>query len=168
MSWEQTIVDSLKKADISLISYVPDHSIGKVASIIEKDDIFQLIPATREEEAIGIAVGGYAVGKKAAVFMQTSGFGNSVNAIATLCVPARAPIPMFINMRGGPGEFNISQVAMGKITNPIMDMLGIVNYTINDEFKMDQLIDGALKLCFANRQPVGICLTSLLHGGKSV
>ena len=59
MSWEQTIVDSLKKADISLISYVPDHSIGKVASIIEKDDFFQLIPATREEEAIGIAVGGY-------------------------------------------------------------------------------------------------------------
>ena len=81
MSWEQTIVDSLKKADISLISYVPDHSIGKVASIIEKDDFFQLIPATREEEAIGIAVGGYAVGKKAAVFMQTSGFGNSVNAL---------------------------------------------------------------------------------------
>jgi sulfopyruvate decarboxylase TPP-binding subunit len=98
--------------------------------------------------------------------MQSSGFGNSVNAIASLCVPARTPIPMFINMRGGPGEFNIAQVSMGRAVIPIMDQLGLPHFTLEDDGKMDKLLDGAMKLCHANRQPLAICLTQMLHGGK--
>ena len=166
MSWADIIVDSLKKWDTSLITYVPDISIHQVTSLIEADPFFHLVSATREEEAIGIAVGAYAVGRNSAVFMQSSGFGNSVNALASLCIPCRTPIPIFINLRGGTGEFNIAQVAMGRTTRPILDLLGLVHFTLEDEYKMDKVVDGALKLCHANRQPVAICLTQLLHGGK--
>ena len=166
MNWAETIVQSLKDWDTSLIAYVPDISIDRVTSLIEDDPFFHLVSASREEEAIGIAVGGYAVGRNAAVFMQSSGFGNSVNALASLCIPARTPIPLFINLRGGPGEFNIAQVAMGRTTRPILDLLGLVHFTLEDEYKMDKVVDGALKLCHSNRQPVAICLTQLLHGGK--
>jgi sulfopyruvate decarboxylase subunit alpha len=166
MNWAETIVQGLKDWNTSLIAYVPDISIHQVTSIIGEDPFFHLVSATREEEAVGIAVGSYAAGRNAAVFMQTSGFGNSINALASLCIPARTPIPFFINMRGGTGEFNISQVPMGRATVPILDQFGIVNYTINDDYRMDKLVDGAMKLCHANRQPVAICLTQLLHGGK--
>ncbi|MDA1129399.1 MAG: thiamine pyrophosphate-binding protein [Chloroflexi bacterium] len=166
MNWAEIIVKALKDWDISLIAYVPDISIDQVTSLIEKDPFFRLVPATREEESIGIAVGSYAAGRNAAVFMQSSGFGNSVNAIATLCIPARTPIPMFINLRGGPGEFNISQVAMGQAVKPIMDQLGLVHFTLDDDRNMEKILDGAMKLCYANRQPLGVCLTQLLHGGK--
>ena len=166
MPWAETIVQSLKKWDTSLIAYVPDISIDQVTSLIEADPYFHLVSASREEEAIGIAVGSYAVGRNAAVFMQSSGFGNSINAIASLCIPARVPIPIFINLRGGVGEFNIAQVAMGRTTRPILDLLGLVHFTLEDENKLDTLLDGALKLCHANRQPVAICLTQMLHGGK--
>ena len=166
MNWAETIVQGLKDWDTSLIAYVPDISIHQVTSIIEQDPFFHLVSATREEEAVGIAVGAYATGRNSAVFMQSSGFGNSVNAIASLCIPARTPIPLFINLRGGPGEFNIAQVAMGRTTRPILDQLGLVHFTLEDEYRMDKVVDGALKLCHANRQPVAICLTQLLHGGK--
>ena len=166
MSWADIIVDSLKKWDTSLIAYVPDISIHQVTSLIEADPFFHLVSATREEEATGIAVGAYAVGRNSAVFMQSSGFGNSINALASLCIPCRTPIPLFINLRGGTGEFNIAQVAMGRTTRPILDLLGLVHFTLEDEYKMDKVVDGALKLCHANRQPVAICLTQLLHGGK--
>ncbi len=166
MPWAETIVKALKDWDTSLIAYVPDISIHQVTSIIEKDPYFHLVSAAREEEAIGIAAGSYAVGRNAAVFMQSSGFGNSVNAIASLCLPARIPIPMFVNLRGGPGEFNIAQVAMGRSTRPILDLFGIVHFTLESEDRMDRLLDGAIKLCHANRQPVAICLTQMLHGGK--
>ena len=73
---------------------------------------------------------------------------------------------MFINLRGGAGEFNIAQVQMGRTTRPIMDLLGLVHFTLEDEYRMDTLLDGALKLCHANRQPVAICITQMLHGGK--
>ena len=166
MNWAETIVESLKKSNTSLIAYVPDISIHQVTSLIEADPFFHLVSASREEEAIGIAVGSYAVGRNSAVFMQSSGFGNSVNAIASLCIPARVPLPIFINLRGGVGEFNIAQVAMGRTTRPILDLLGLVHFTLENENRLDTLLDGALKLCHSNRQPVAICLTQMLHGGK--
>ena len=73
---------------------------------------------------------------------------------------------MFLNLRGGTGEFNIAQVPMGRSTRPILDQLGLVHYTLEDEYRMDDIVNGAMKLCHANRQPVAICLTQLLHGGK--
>ena len=166
MNWAENIVQALKKWDTSLVAYVPDISIHQVTSLIDADPYFHLVSASREEEAIGIAVGSYAVGRNAAVFMQSSGFGNSVNALASLCIPARTPIPMFINLRGGVGEFNIAQVAMGRTTRPILDLLGLVHFTLENEQRLDTVLDGALKLCHANRQPVAICLTQMLHGSK--
>ena len=166
MTWSETIVQGLKKWNTSLVAYVPDISIHQVTGLIENDPYFHLVSATREEEAIGVAVGAYAVGRNAAVFMQSSGFGNSINALASLCIPCRVPIPIFVNLRGGLGEFNMAQVAMGRATRPILDVLGLVHFTLDDEYKMDQVVDGALKLCHANRQPVAICMTQLLHGGK--
>ena len=166
MTWAESIVQALKNWNTSLIAYVPDISIDQVTSLIDADPFFHLVSATREEEAIGIAVGAYAVRRNAAVFMQSSGFGNSVNALASLCVPYRTPIPLFINLRGGAGEFNIAQVAMGRTTRPILDLLGMVHFTLEDQHNMDRVLDGALKLCHASRQPVAICLTQLLHGGK--
>ena len=166
MNWAEQIIQTLKDWDTSLIVYVPDISIHQVASLIEADPYFKLVSATREEEAIGIAVGSYATGRNAAVFMQSSGFGNSINAIASLCIPARTPIPMFINLRGGLGEFNIAQVPMGRAVVPILDQLGLPHYLLEDDGNMDSLLNGAMKLCHANRQPLAICLTTSLHGGK--
>ena len=38
---------------------------------------------------------------------------------------------------------------------PILDTVRrIVSYTIDDDYRMDNLLDGAMKLCYANRQPV--------------
>ena len=166
MTWAETIVQALKDSRVSLVVYVPDISIHQVTKLIDEDPYFHLVAATREEEAIGIAVGSYAVGRNAAVFMQSSGFGNCVNALASLCIPCRVPVPMFINMRGEVGEFNIAQVAMGRGTRPILDVLGLPHYTLDNEDRLAQRVGGALSLCYASRQPLAMCLTPLLHGGK--
>jgi len=166
MTWAQDLVRCLKGADVSLIAYVPDISISQATQLMEDDPYFRVVPATREEEAIGIAAGSYAVGRNAAVFMQSSGFGNCVNAIASLCIPCRIPVPLFINLRGQLDEFNIAQVAMGRATRPILDVLGLPYYTLDTVDRLDQQVSGALKLCFASRQPLALCLTPLLHGGK--
>ena len=166
MNWADTIVQSLKQNDVSLVAYVPDISIHQVTKLLEDDPYFHVVSATREEEAIGIASGAYSVGRNAAVFMQSSGFGNCINALASLCIPSRIPVPMFINMRGEIGEFNIAQVAMGRATRPILDVLGLPYYTLDTVDRLDQQVSGALQLCYASRQPLALCLTPMLHGGK--
>ena len=168
MTWADTIVRALKDGQVSLVAYVPDNNINQVATLMEDDAYFHVVSATREEEAIGIAAGAYAAGRNAAVLMQSSGFGNCINAIASLCIPARIPVPMFINLRGQVGEFNIAQVAMGRATRPILDILGLPYYTLDTEDRLHPVVAGALKLCYASRQPVALCLTPMLHGGKSV
>ena len=100
----------LKDSDISLITYVPDVNISQATQLMEQDPTFHVVSATREEEAIGIAAGAYAAGRNAAVFMQSSGFGNSINALASLCIPYRIPLPLFINLRGQMDEFNIDSL----------------------------------------------------------
>ena len=65
MNWAEEIIKTLKDWNTSMIVYVPDISIDQVTSLIEKDPFFRLVPATREEEAIGIAVGSYAVAEPA-------------------------------------------------------------------------------------------------------
>ena len=73
---------------------------------------------------------------------------------------------MFINLRGEVGEFNIAQVPMGRATRPILDVLGIPFYTLDDEATVGRVVAGALRLCYASREPLGLCMTPLLHGGK--
>ena len=166
MNWAETIVQALKNGEVSLVAYVPDISIYQVTKLLEEDDYFHVVAAAREEEAIGIASGAYATGRRAAVFMQSSGFGNCVNALASLCIPYRIPLPMFINLRGDLGEFNLAQVVMGRTTRPILDVLGITHYTLEGEDRLLRRLDGALTLCYSSRQPLAMCMTPLLHGGK--
>ncbi|MCH9036590.1 MAG: decarboxylase [Chloroflexi bacterium] len=166
MTWAETIVEALKGNQVSLIAFVPDVSIDVVTRLMEDDPFFHVVAATREEEAIGIAAGAYATGRNAAVFMQSSGFGNCINAIASLCIPCRIPIPLFINLRGELGEFNIAQVPMGRATRPVLDVLGLPYYTLTLDENLDKVVAGALKLCYSSREPLALCLTPLLHGGK--
>jgi sulfopyruvate decarboxylase alpha subunit len=164
--WADVIVEALKENEVSLIAYVPDISINKVTKLMQDDPYFHVVSATREEEAIGIAAGAYATGRNAAVFMQSSGFGNCINALTSLCMPSRIPVPMFINMRGEVGEFNIAQVGMGRSVRPILDVLGLPYYTLDTEDRLDLRVSGAIKLCHSSRQPLALCMTPLLHGGK--
>ena len=69
-------------------------------------------------------------------------------------------------MRGEVGEFNIAQVAMGRATRPILDVLGLPYYTLDTVDRLDHQVRGALQLCYASRQPLALCLTPMLHGGK--
>ena len=168
MNWAECLVQCLKDARISLIAYVPDANIEHPMRLMGDDPFFHVVSAAREEEAIGIAVGAYAAGRNSAVFMQSSGFGNCINAVGSLCIPHRVPIPFFINLRGDLGDFNIAQVPMGRATRPILDILGLPHYTLTGEQDMDRIVAGAIQLCYSSRQPVAVCLTPLLHGGKSV
>ena len=73
---------------------------------------------------------------------------------------------MFINLRGEVGEFNIAQVSMGRATRPILEVLGLSNHTLDSNERLMERVGGALELCYSSREPLALCMTPLLHGGK--
>ena len=167
LDWQQILAMCLRAHKINVMAYVPDHVIGRLITEVQKDPLVTLVSATREEEAMGIVSGAYLGGMRSALLMQNSGLGNSINALTSFVIPYRIPFPMVISMRGDLGEFNLAQVAGGRITRPVLDTLGIQHFTIAHTDDMAQVVDGVLKLCYAGHQPVAILLSSTLTGGKN-
>ena len=168
MAWYDDIVECLAVQEISLVTYVPDSSLDSVVTLLEKSSWCEVVHATREEEAVGIAAGAYAAGRRASTFMQSSGLGNCIGALTSLCIPYRIPLPLFMNLRGDLDEEIPVQVLMGRSARPILDTIGIPNFVVD---KTDEVLPktlGALKLCYASRNPVAICLPRQLHGGKTL
>ena len=166
MGWVSSIIAGLKSQNISIISYVPDVVTWKVLKELEADPFFTVIPVAREEESLGVAFGVYAAKGKAAVFMQSSGLGNSINALTTLAIPYRAPFLIFISLRGDLGEFNPGQIAGGKAVRPILDALGIQYYILDREEAVEKTVTGGSELCFNGREPLALLLPTILTGGE--
>jgi sulfopyruvate decarboxylase subunit alpha len=113
------------------VVYVPDNPLSHVLRVFETDyrDV-RLILATREEEAFGIAAGLYLGGRRPTVMCQSSGIGNSLNAITSLLVPYEIPVLMVISWRGDEGEWNAAQRPMGQALRSILDATRVTHATI--------------------------------------
>ncbi len=166
MAWTDVVVESLREHDVLFSTYVPDAINWQVLSKLEQDPAFTVIASTREEEAIGVAAGVYAGGKRAAVFLQSSGFGNTVNALTQLLTAHRIPVPLFIGMRGGLAEFNAVQTPSARPIPAILDTLGIQHYAPQREDEVAKYVDGAIELSYASRMPVAVLWYSQLVGAK--
>lgn len=166
MTWSDTLLDSLKENDVRLIAYVPDKVLVPLIEGVEGDDFFRPVTATREEEAVGIVCGSFMGGTRGALMMQTSGFGNTINALASLVVSYQLPLLMIISERGVLGEFNPCQVPITRTVRPTLDALGIYHTTVERESEVGFLADRLIQQCFQTQAPAALILSPLLTGGK--
>jgi len=150
---------------IRLVSYVPDELLIPLIARLDADERVATLVATREEEAIGIASGAFLGGGRAAVMMQSSGFGNSVNALASLVTPYQLPVPLFISERGILGEHNAVQVPIARTLRPTLDALGIPHVTLERRDELAFLVGRTLAQCFRTQAPAALLISPLLTGG---
>ena len=83
--WAAGVCAGLHAAGSRHVVYVPDNPLSHVIRILRDayPDVSTMI-ATREEEAFGIAAGMYLGGARPTVMLQSSGLGNSLNALTSL------------------------------------------------------------------------------------
>ena len=125
-AWAAGVCAGLHAAGSRHVVYVPDNPLSHVLRALARDfpDIRTTV-ATREEEAFGIAAGLYLGGIRPTVMLQSSGLGNSLNAITSLLIPYQIPVFAVISMRGDAGEWNAAQVPMGRALPAILDAMAI-------------------------------------------
>jgi sulfopyruvate decarboxylase subunit alpha len=104
----------LKDSGFDFFSGVPCSLLGPIIQHLSCDKDFQYVPATREDEALGIAVGAYMGGKKPVVLMQNSGLGNSIDALTSLVLLYRFPVLLIISWRGFEENDFIEHSLMGE------------------------------------------------------
>ena len=140
------------------VVYVPDNPLSHVLAVLADDyrDVRTTI-ATREEEAFGIAVGLYLGGARPTVMLQSSGLGNSLNALSSLIIPFQIPMLVAISMRGDAGEWNAAQVPMGRAVAPILDALAMPHATPVSADDVEATMTRVGRTAFGTRQ-AGACL----------
>ena len=164
--WWETVYRRLVAHEVRLIAHVPDSVLAPLIRHLEADPTFQVVPLTREEEGVGVVAGGYLGGMRGALLMQSSGLGNSINALGGLPLAYQIPFLMFIRPRGRLNEFNPSQVPAGRAVPKLLDALGIETVTLERHDMLAQQVDQAARTCFSTSLPVAFVISTLLSGGK--
>jgi sulfopyruvate decarboxylase subunit alpha len=157
-SWATGVCAGLHAAGIRHVVYVPDNPLSHVLTSLRDDypDIRTTL-ATREEEGFGIAAGLYLGGQRPAILLQSSGLGNSLNAITSLVIPYQIPMLIGISMRGDAGEWNAAQVPMGRAITGILDAIGLSHQICEDAETVAATVRRVAETAFATRLP-GVCL----------
>ncbi len=156
--WAVGVCAGVHAAGSRDVVYVPDNPLSHVLRVFEHQfrDV-RVILATREEEAFGIAAGLYLGGRRPTVMLQSSGLGNSLNALTSLLMPYQMPVLMLISMRGDAGEWNSAQVPMGRAVRGIFEAMGVPHTTVESADAAADTVRIAGRTAFATRTS-GACL----------
>jgi sulfopyruvate decarboxylase subunit alpha len=140
-AWAEGVCAGVHACGSRDVVYVPDNPLAHVLRTFARSypDV-RLLLATREEEAFGIAAGLYFGGRRPTVMLQSSGVGNSLNAITSLLMPFQVPVLMVVSMRGDAGEWNAAQVPMGRAMTRILDAVGIAHTVVDTDGAAEQAV----------------------------
>jgi sulfopyruvate decarboxylase alpha subunit len=165
-AWASAVCAGLDAAGARDVVYVPDNPTSHVLRVLRgRFPSVRLTTATREEEAFAIAAGLYLGGIRAAVMLQSSGLGNSLNALTSLLVPYRIPVLMLVSMRGEEDEWNPAQMPMGRAVRSILDAVGIAHTTLDRADGAAKAVEQVGRRAFESRLPAACLLPRRLTAG---
>jgi sulfopyruvate decarboxylase subunit alpha len=156
-AWAEGVCAGLHAAGSRHVVYVPDNPLSQVLRtlVAAYPDVSATV-ATREEEAFGIAAGLYLGGARPTVMLQSSGLGNSLNALTSLLVPYQIPVLAIISMRGDAGEWNAAQMPMGRALGAICDAIGLHRLIAETPETTASTVQLVGRTAFGTRMP-GVC-----------
>jgi sulfopyruvate decarboxylase alpha subunit len=166
-TWVLDVLAALREQRIELATYVPDGALAPLIEGFSADSAITCFTATREDEAIAIAAGAALGGVRAVAMMQSSGFGNVANVLASLATPYQIPLLLIITERGTLGEFNVVQVPITRVIRPTLDALGIPHATLTRADEVAFLAGRVASQVFQTQQPGALILSPQLTGGKT-
>jgi len=164
MNINDRIITSLVNNKVEFITTVPCKQLAGVIERIEKNDAILHVPSNKEDEGMGLCAGAYMGGKRAAIIMQNTAIGVTINTLATLIQYYNIPLPMIISYRGEIGERVACQVEMAVHTKGLLNQLNIQTYHFHKPNDVDEL-DSILNHTFMSRKPTAILTDSNFWGG---
>ena len=160
------VYQGMKRAGINFVTSVPCVNLQELLALVSGDPEIIHVPVTREEEGVGICAGAWMGGRRAALLMQNSGLGNSINALASLDILYSIPLLMIISHRGSKGESIIGQVPMGQLTAPLLDAMAIPHFSPQPG-EAEETVAQAWGQAAAARRPVAVLLDlEFWRGGR--
>jgi sulfopyruvate decarboxylase subunit alpha len=147
---------ALKSHGFDFFVAVPCSLLKGLVTLLDQDSAAHYVSATREDSAIGMAVGAWLGGRHPMVLMQNSGLGVSVNALASLSTMYEIPTLLVISWRGQDGKDAPEHILMGEIMLPILDLLHIPHRVLTATEPMAGQIGWANDILASTRKPAAL------------
>ncbi len=147
---EEEVIAIMKKEGIDLAATLPCDRIKNLLPLVS--DNFPEIRLTREENGVGICAGAYLAGGKPMMLIQSTGLGNMINALESLNVICKIPLPVLTSWRGVYGEYIEAQVPFG-VHLPAILKGAELEYTIIGDVEKIYLLENVIKDAFENLRP---------------
>jgi sulfopyruvate decarboxylase subunit beta len=159
---ESKLIHILKENRVDFISTLPCEKIkGLLQKVAEE---FSHVPLTREEEGVGISAGIALAGGRPAMFVQSSGIGNMINALLSLTGFYELPLAVFVSQRGIYKEKIAAQMPMGQRLPGILKGAGIRYSFISSRDDLG-LIEKRLPLVFQKNRIHAFLLSPAVFEG---
>jgi len=160
---EEELIALLIKHGVDFTASLPCEKIKVLLEMVERS--FTHVPLTREEEGVGICAGAALSGKRPAIFVQSSGIGNMINALLSLTSFYELPLALFVSHRGIYQEKIEAQVPMGQRLPGILTGAGIT-YTEINKPKDLVFIDNELRAVYADNKIRAFLLSPAVWEGS--
>lgn len=115
------LISYLHERGFTLATGVPCSYFKDFLIELEDNDSIRYIPATREDEALGISCGYFLGGKKSFVIMQNSGLAAIGDAVTSLAQLYQIPLLLFVSYRGLEPDADFPEhLVMGDVTEDVL------------------------------------------------
>ena len=131
------VIQGLEAVGIEFFIHVPDSFGAPVIAHFEGRPGVRTFPVAKEEEGIGIASGLAMTGKRAVLFYQDTGLGNSMGALTTYAMAYHAPILVLAIRRGGLGEFNAANFHFSETAVDMVEAMKIKAFVLDYRVPLD-------------------------------
>jgi sulfopyruvate decarboxylase subunit beta len=121
-------------------------------------DCFDHVALTREEDGVGVCAGAFLAGGRPAMVIQSSGFGNMLNALMSLSRTYGFPLPIIASWRGVYNEVIPAQVPFNRPLPRILDALEIPYVIVNGSGELGKI--GEIIQCSFEEHTPGAALVS--------
>ena len=123
--------------------------------LLDAEPRYGYLSAVREDAAIGAAAGAYLGGGRPVVFMQNSGLGVSLNALASLTLLYELPLLLVVSWRGEGGRDAPEHLLMGQVTDRLLDTIGVPHILLDPAILDEQVAEAAARIEQSSR-PVAL------------
>ena len=134
---EDKLIRLLRDQGITLAVSLPCDKAKELFSLLPES--FETIELLREEDGVGVCAGTYLAGRKPAMFIQSSGLGNMLNALLSLSRTYELPLPVIASWRGVYKETIPAQVPFNAALPGILKAADIPYVIVHHPHEFDRV-----------------------------
>ena len=159
----KTILEEFKKNGVTHVVTLPDSETNWLYLLMDAEPTLDIIPVSREGQAMPIAAGLTVGGKKPVVLIQNTGMMESGDSIRGWGLGLNTPVVLVVGYRGWTRHGGNRPSDVATFTEPFLFTLGI-KYFIVENNDDSPRISMAFEEAERTNRPVAVLIADEYHG----